>query len=197
MRKSIISAVCCIAIFTGCGEGPNPDMKSQDLRETTKKEKPEAKKVDKKLDTAIPVEKIPYESEMVSGKDGKVYNKTVVPVNGKNVDYELPIVYFDFDKFEVTPSMMSDLEVFAQKLKDDNLMDRTIAIGGHCDEWGADEYNIALGLKRAKATEEALKSLGVTTKTTLTSYGESKPVCMAHNKKCWTLNRRAEIKILP
>jgi peptidoglycan-associated lipoprotein len=198
MKKIIISTACCIALFTGCG-GPEPDMNSQDLREQTPRTNnaTETKKVDSKLDNTKPVEKEPYQPELVAGENGEVYNSSIILVNGEKVEYKLPIVYFDFDKFNIKPEMMSSLEVFAQKLKDDNIADKTISIGGHCDEWGADEYNIALGLKRAKATEKVLRSLGVTGEIKLTSYGESKPVCMAHTQKCWQQNRRAEVSILP
>ncbi len=193
MKKKIFIAFVLGMIVAGCGE-PSPNMNSKDLREDANKaqKQEEAKKVDSKLDDAKEVNKGPIEPEMVA--DNTIEN---TGEQNQNVAFEMPVVHFAFDKYDVQSEDMKKLETFAQKLKDDNLMDKTLAIGGHCDEWGADEYNIALGLKRAKATEDALKSLGVTAQMKLTSYGESQPVCMAHEKKCWQLNRRAEISILP
>lgn len=194
--KKVLLAIIPLLILTACGE-PEPNMDSQDLREKQQEKKEETKKVDSRLDNTVAVTKGPYEPEMVANKDGEVYNKVVVPVGDGNLELTLPIIYFDFDKFEVKPEMMDELRVLVEKLKDENLESKTLSIGGHCDEWGTDEYNIALGLKRAKATQTALNSLGITSKMVLTSYGESKPVCMAHERKCWRLNRRTEIAILP
>jgi len=105
-------------------------------------------------------------------------------------------IYFDFDKFNIRDDMREYIDISSQKI--DELPDGTIIkIEGNCDEWGTDEYNYALGLKRAKSVKEALKANGVHgKKMKLISYGESNPVCTEHNKKCWEKNRRVEFKVL-
>jgi peptidoglycan-associated lipoprotein len=62
---------------------------------------------------------------------------------------------------------------------------------GHCDERGTNEYNLALGERRANAAKDYLVSLGVDSSRVRTiSYGEEKPFCMTHDESCWQLNRR-------
>ncbi len=73
-----------------------------------------------------------------------------------------------------------------------------IKIEGNCDEWGSDEYNFALGLKRTSSVKKALVSQGVDEKRiTMVSYGESNPVCAEKSRDCWAKNRRVDFKLLP
>jgi peptidoglycan-associated lipoprotein len=68
-----------------------------------------------------------------------------------------------------------------------------VTIEGHCDERGTEEYNIALGDKRARAAKRYLKNLGVGTGRLKTiSYGEGRPVCSEASEDCWAQNRRAD-----
>ncbi|EOH1891262.1 OmpA family protein, partial [Campylobacter coli] len=72
----------------------------------------------------------------------------------------------------------------------------SITVEGNCDEWGTDEYNQALGLKRAKAVKEALIAKGVNAdRIAVKSYGETNPVCTEKTKACDAQNRRAEFKL--
>ncbi len=74
----------------------------------------------------------------------------------------------------------------------------SVRIEGNTDEWGTDEYNYALGLKRAVAVRESLVAKGVDqNKTILVSYGESKPTCTSKTRECWAENRKVTFKILP
>jgi peptidoglycan-associated lipoprotein len=69
-------------------------------------------------------------------------------------------------------------------------------IEGHCDERGTAEYNLALGERRAKATQTYLVSRGVQAeRITLVSYGEERPECTEHSEKCWATNRRAQFLV--
>jgi peptidoglycan-associated lipoprotein len=71
-----------------------------------------------------------------------------------------------------------------------------IKIEGNCDEFGTDEYNYALGLKRAKAVKDSLAAQGVSTgKTVIVSFGESSPVCTEPNDTCYDRNRRVDIRL--
>jgi peptidoglycan-associated lipoprotein len=70
--------------------------------------------------------------------------------------------------------------------------DHHLLIEGHCDERGTNEYNTALGDRRAKATMNYLVSHGVpVSRISLISYGEERPVCAQHDADCWAKNRRA------
>ncbi len=72
-------------------------------------------------------------------------------------------------------------------------MNIALKIEGNCDEWGSDEYNFALGLKRAKSAKDALVEEGLdASKITTVSLGESNPKCTAKTEECWQQNRRVE-----
>ncbi|QCD53210.1 OmpA family protein [Campylobacter sp. RM16192] len=107
-------------------------------------------------------------------------------------------VYFDFDKFNIKSDMQSVVNMNASVFNHADAKNLTIKVEGNCDEWGSDEYNYALGLKRAKATKDALVKQGIAAdRITVVSYGESNPVCTDKTKACDAQNRRAEFKVLP
>lgn len=105
-------------------------------------------------------------------------------------------VYFDFDKFNIRPDMQNAINENASIF---NQADGyKIMIEGNCDEWGSDEYNYALGVKRAKAAKDALIAQGIAAnRIEITSNGESKPVCTDKTKACDAQNRRDEFRLLP
>jgi len=98
-------------------------------------------------------------------------------------------VYFDFDKYDIRQNDAKILDTNAAWLKtNDNL----VLIEGHCDERGTNEYNLALGERRAKSTMNYLVSQGVQAgRITIISYGKERPVCTEHTEDCWAKNRRA------
>jgi len=200
MKKNflLVTLLASFLIMAGCAEQPSPDMESETSSQVDEKidDTKVAEEETATTDTASSTDEELYKAELIE-ENGEAYYRMVVPVDGKNIVVKLPIIYFGFDKFTLTPEMESKLKEFSDFVKDNSLEGKTFHIGGHCDEWGADEYNIALGLKRAKTVENAFGSFGIDTKVTLTSFGESKPMCFEHNKACWQKNRRAEIKILP
>lgn len=100
-------------------------------------------------------------------------------------------VYFDFDRSDIKSDSKETLEGNASWLK--KHMGEDISIQGHCDERGTEEYNIALGHRRAKSAKDYLVSLGIEGKRLSTkSFGEEKPLETCHNESCWWKNRRAE-----
>ncbi|MDL0101388.1 peptidoglycan-associated lipoprotein Pal [Campylobacter felis] len=104
-------------------------------------------------------------------------------------------VYFDFDKFNIRSDMQSVVSTNAN-IFNTEVSGTSITVEGNCDEWGTDEYNQALGLKRAKAVKDALISQGVNSdRISVKSYGETNPVCTEKTKTCDAQNRRAEFKL--
>ena len=74
--------------------------------------------------------------------------------------------------------------------------DVTVTIQGHCDERGTNEYNLALGDRRADSTKTFLVDLGISaSRLTTVSYGEERPVDPRHNEEAWAKNRRAHFVI--
>ncbi|GAU09776.1 peptidoglycan-associated lipoprotein Pal [Desulfoplanes formicivorans] len=103
-------------------------------------------------------------------------------------------IYFDFDSFELKPQSRTILQNKAELLK--QMPDLKLRIEGHCDERGTDEYNLALGEKRARVAYEFLILLGVEPqRLQIISYGEEYPADPGHNETAWALNRRDEFKV--
>ena len=109
---------------------------------------------------------------------------------------ELKPIYFDFDKYDIRPGDARVLDANASWLKSNAA--QLVLIEGHCDERGTNEYNLALGERRAKSTMNYLVSQGVqASRITIISYGEERPVCTQHNEECWSKNRRAQFLVKP
>ena len=98
--------------------------------------------------------------------------------------------YFDFDKADIRFDAEQALGVDANLLKEHQSIKFTIE--GHCDERGSEEYNLALGDRRATAAKNFLVNAGVSADRINTiSYGKSKPGCTDQTEACWQKNRRA------
>lgn len=103
-------------------------------------------------------------------------------------------VYFDFDKADLSEESRSRLARNADWLRSHPEFE--VRIEGHCDERGTNEYNLALGERRAAAAREYLASLGVSARNLTTlSYGEERPQCVESSEGCWGRNRRAHFLI--
>jgi peptidoglycan-associated lipoprotein len=98
-------------------------------------------------------------------------------------------IYFDFDKSTLTPSAQDNLLRKAEWLRENP--DATVTIEGHCDERGTNEYNLALGDRRAESAKAFLIDLGIDPmRLTTISYGEERPVDPRHTEEAWAKNRR-------
>jgi peptidoglycan-associated lipoprotein len=109
---------------------------------------------------------------------------------------ELQDVFFDFDKYDIRPADTRTLDANAAWLKSNP--NHLVLIEGHADERGTNEYNLALGERRAKSTMNYLVSQGVqANRVTIISYGEERPTCMEKSEGCWAKNRRAHFLVKP
>ena len=103
-------------------------------------------------------------------------------------------VYFDFGDYAISSNMENNMN---NNIKVAMAASSKIKIEGNCDEFGTDEYNYALGLKRAKAVKDSLITQGLASaKTVLVSFGESSPVCTEPNDSCYDRNRRVDIRLV-
>jgi len=108
----------------------------------------------------------------------------------------LETVYFDFDKSDLRQDARDTLSKNAEALLK-KVADAKIKIEGHCDERGSDEYNLALGDRRAKSVAKYLTTLGVKADRISTiSYGKEKPAVQGSDEAAWSKNRRAEFVIV-
>lgn len=103
-------------------------------------------------------------------------------------------IFFAFDQYDLDDASRDRLARNASFLKEK--ANFIVTIEGHCDERGTNDYNIALGDKRANAAKDYLVSLGVSAARVKTlSYGEERPTCTASNDTCWARNRRGEFHL--
>ena len=103
-------------------------------------------------------------------------------------------IYFAFDQATVRPGDAKILDASAQWLNSN--ANYLLLIEGHCDERGTNDYNLALGDRRAKAAMNYLVAQGVKSdRITIVSYGEERPACTEHNEACWAKNRRSQFLI--
>ncbi len=135
------------------------------------------------------------------GPDGEVISEDMgtggavspVAVGREMSDMEFPDIHFDFDKYDIKPEYRPVLmEVSDWLIRNEAV----VLIEGNCDERGTNEYNLALGDRRAKATRDFLMASGVPSrKIEYISYGEERPLCTEQTESCWAQNRRAHFAI--
>ena len=103
-------------------------------------------------------------------------------------------VYFGFGDYGISSNMENAIS------KDTHVANATkskIKVEGNCDEFGTDEYNYALGLKRAKAVKDSMVAQGVNAaKIVIVSFGESNPICNTATDSCYAKNRRVDLRLV-
>ena len=137
--------------------------------------------------------------EAVDSEFNDASNSAPVPdssmsdTNVSNQTLSIANVYFDLDKYDIQPDYESILSAGAMALKQTGA---TVVIEGNCDERGSDDYNLALGERRAAAVRKYLYNLGVPMgQMSIVSYGEARPAVSGSGETAWQLNRRVEFKI--
>ena len=114
-------------------------------------------------------------------------------IDGRCIDMCKPgPVYFDYNEARIRMDAKPILEDVAKCVRK---RAQSVTVEGHCDERGTDEYNLALGTKRAAAVRRYLSDLGISgSLMTTRSYGEEQPVCSGHSEDCWWRNRRGVVE---
>jgi peptidoglycan-associated lipoprotein len=104
------------------------------------------------------------------------------------------MIHFELDKSNIRSDDMGALDQKVAILQANP--DLRIRVGGHCDERGSDEYNLALGNRRAQAAKQYLVSHGIDASRIETqSWGEERPLVDGHDESAWSQNRRAEFEV--
>jgi len=180
MKSIVLSGVvAALLVFSGCSsKDPVIDAQAQEV------EAPAAQEVNA------------VDTETISGEDSVISSGTN-DLSMAEIEAQLSPIYFDFDKFNINTDMQDKISTGASIAKAAALP-YSVKLEGNCDEWGSDEYNFALGLKRANAVKKALVAEGIdASRIAMVSYGESNPVCSDKTKDCWAKNRRVDFKLLP
>lgn len=179
-KTFVFGSLTALLLITGCSQ------KSSTESDMNQQQAPES--ADSRIDDVAGVG---------SGEDNFVdMDKRSAAI--RELEEKLQTIYFDFDKYDVRANQQNAVDTDAKILSGDEAQPFTIKVEGNCDEWGTDEYNYALGLKRAKSVRDSLSAKGVTAdRMIMVSYGESKPTCSEKTKTCWANNRRVDFKLLP
>ena len=137
----------------------------------------------------VPVEE-PVDTSEFEEAPAPPPQSTVSDTAVSNRNLAIAPVYFDLDESTIKPEFESILQSAAGALRDSGA---SVTIEGHCDARGSDEYNIALGERRANAVRSYLYNLGVPNgQMTVVSFGEARPAVNGSSETAFQLNRRAE-----
>jgi len=180
--KSIVlsSVVTALLVFSGCSsKDPALDTKTTEVV------------------APVVVEEVAVVETEVVVEDVVVDSNLNTSLSMSAVESQLSSVYFAFDKFNLDADMQAKISTAAE-LGKTGASAYNVKLEGNCDEWGSDEYNFALGLKRTDAVKKALVAEGIdASRISMVSYGESNPVCSDKTQACWSKNRRVDFKLLP
>lgn len=196
-RKSFVILVfilCLGLIVSGCPkktvvkEEPSIKKGEESVVEKEKAARLEAERKEREVKAREEAAKKEFEKSLVAkktpGMEGEVYESKL-----------LKGIHFDFDKYNIRPDDAEILKQNAAVLKKFPAV--KIQVEGHCDERGTNEYNLALGERRASSAKKYLITLGIDERRISTiSYGEEKPLDPGHIEEAWTKNRRAEFIVL-
>lgn len=175
----IVLGLLCLALAAGCAKKPVPS--------TATTETP--------TETVMPKENVSGVNE--SGVTESAVSEQQAPAAAsiEAAASKLQRVHFDFDQFTLSPEARQILAANAEIIKATPGL--RVRIEGNCDERGSDEYNLALGERRAQAAKDYLVSLGVPAdRLEVISYGEEMPLDPASNEAAWAKNRRDEFKAI-
>ncbi len=104
-------------------------------------------------------------------------------------------IHFDYNLAQILPTERATLDRKVALLAANRSV--RVRIDGNADERGSDQYNVALGMRRATEVRHYLTERGIdSTRIAVTSNGEERPVCTDHDESCWSRNRRDEFVIV-
>ena len=168
IKKALLGTATTLFILTGCGQtAPEPSGNTNNISDAS----------------AIT-------GETVTVDDGS----SVSGSRGNSSSDGFQSIYFDFGDYGIASDMESGIR---KNVAVAARSSSKIKIEGNCDEFGTDEYNYALGLKRAKSVKDALTSQGVNAgKIVIVSFGESNPICTSPTDSCYGKNRRVDLRLI-
>lgn len=187
IKKTTIALAIVLLVFSGCAKKkPKPSNNSNEIVQDTIS-------VDESMGSNG------FGSGVGSGvtNGADMTNGSASNPNGYNSSSNgMRSLYFSFDQYSISPQMQETI-LFNAGVLQQKLSGSQVKLEGNCDEFGTDEYNYALGLKRAKAVKDSLVMQGIqASKIVLVSYGESNPKCSDMSDSCYAQNRRVDLHLL-
>jgi peptidoglycan-associated lipoprotein len=181
MRKTLV--ILLLILMVGCSKKYAKDTEVTDLPEGEATEEVAAEGIEEEY-----VEEI-----IITREEDKIGETVISPEEEARTVFK--DVFFDYDQYNVRPDarpILDNVALFLSRNKNFN-----VVVEGHCDERGTNEYNLALGEKRAKSAQSYLSSLGVLpSRMMVQTYGEEKPLCTEQDEACWQRNRRAHFVLV-
>jgi peptidoglycan-associated lipoprotein len=175
MKKILATLAMAGIIISGCASKGTVKETSQPQQKATQKEQIKDKMAEKKVS-----------QETVSAKESADLDSLRLI---REMQAKMKDVHFDFDRYAIRNDDKPILKEVAETLKKNSTL--KVTIEGNCDERGTNEYNLALGDRRATAAKDVLLSLGIQSgRMDTVSYGEEKPLCTQNSETCWAKNRR-------
>ena len=192
----LVLLLCLGFLLTGCP------------KKTVMKEEPSTRKAEEAVAEREKAAKLAAEQEAARIREEeakkakeKEFEKSLVAKREPGIAGEvfesrlLKDIHFDFDRYDIRPEDTQILKENAALLS--KYPQVKVQVEGHCDERGTNEYNLALGERRASAAKKYLLSLGISTdRISSISYGEEKPLDTGHDEEAWSKNRRGHFVIL-
>lgn len=178
--------VIAFAISAGCHRNPKPAAAPVASVAETPQPAP----------TPVPVTPVPPPSTDFApppARTSEVLSSDIAELNRVVRDRGWIVdAFFDFDRYALSASAQDALARSGQWLRDHP--EYAISVEGHCDERGTEQYNLALGERRADSARTYLETLGIdASRVTIVSYGEERPFDPGHNEQAWASNRRAHL----
>ena len=184
-----------LALSTGCArKGGSVSPKFAEAEGVTVEVAPPSERATERIDPVSPTLGAGDRGHLEEGELPIRQTELARELIFEEASRELKTIYFDYDKSTLKPAAKAQLEKTATWLKKNPEVN--CQIEGHCDERGTNEYNLALGERRALAARRYLVSLGINPDRIFTiSYGEERPEVEGHDESAWKFNRRDEFKI--
>lgn len=190
----LVFACSMIFLMTSCQKTVStettkpPEQKKSEFDADKKAEEMAAKA---KADTEAKLAALKAQRE----KEERERQAALAKLNEEIKLFESRFIYFDFDRSELKPESREILKAKAAWLKEHP--EFSVRVEGYCDERGTEEYNIALGERRANAAWKYLNALGISgDRMDTVSYGEERPIDPGHNEDAWRKNRRDQFKLM-
>jgi len=195
MKRFLYLVIICFFLFS-CAkkevpsviETPTPVIEKS-KEEVKKPQKVEEKIGEKEIKVNATEEVFKPEEIIPQKKDKKyweLYGRGSAP---------LLAIFFDFDEYSIRDDMWGRIKQNVKYLLEHPKI--KVELQGNCDERGTNEYNMALGAKRAQEIKKVLVKFGIEENRINTiSFGEEKPLCKESNEECWAINRRVDFIII-
>ncbi len=186
MRRKLFLIAAGVLVAAACGGSqPDPEPPAPQPIDST------AIKEQMRRDSIAAAERARAEAERLAAEEARLEAERLLALLTAELQER---VHFDFDRSDVRDDDMANLDRKAAILMANPAVQ--IRIAGHADERGSDEYNLALGNRRAESAKRYLVNKGIDTgRIGIVSFGEERPLNPASTEEAWAQNRRDEFDL--